>query len=115
MVHPGITVSTVSARVRRCAYCDAQLGAELGPAARYCNRSHRQRAYENRQADQVTALHREIRHLKRLLASYERVIDTVAAKGNAYATAVNTALHDEALAALNARRVARGRGTEPIT
>jgi hypothetical protein len=35
---------------RRCAWCGASMPASLAPQARYCCRSHRQRAYEDRLA-----------------------------------------------------------------
>ena len=65
-------------RPRRCHYCDARIPDELGGAARYCNRAHRQRAYEARQAEAGSELQREIRRLNRRIAGNVRVIDRVA-------------------------------------
>jgi hypothetical protein len=110
-------------RDRRCAYCDQPIPAELGPAARYCSRAHRQRAYEARQADATVQLQRQIRQLERKLAAYERVIDTAADRSPQAATALADALQDETLAAYargRAAAAARGRGpqsprTEPAS
>jgi hypothetical protein len=100
-------VRNVPTTRRRCAYCDTPLSGELGAAARYCSRAHRQRAYEARQADQTEQLRRRIRALERQLASFERVIETVAERGPDCAAAVTDALRQEtevAFARLKARR-----------
>jgi hypothetical protein len=91
-------------RLRRCAYCDTPLSAELGPAAKYCSRAHRQRAYEARQDDAVTALHRRIRALERQLASYERVVEHVADRDDHCARMLADALRVETEAAFAAHR-----------
>ena len=91
-------------RQRRCAYCDATLPEELGPAARYCCRAHRQRAYEARQDDVVAAMRRRIRTLERQLASFERVLDSVAERDEGCARLLADALRDETEAALAWRR-----------
>lgn len=93
------------ARQRRCAYCDAPLPAELGPAARYCCRAHRQRAYESRQDDAVAALRRRIRTLERQLASYERVFESVADRDERCARLLADALRVETEAAFAWRRM----------
>ena len=87
------------ARTRRCAYCNAALDGQLGPAARYCSQAHRQRAYEARQADIPRQLTRRIRSLERQLASFERILEKVADTSPACAAAVNDALREETFAA----------------
>lgn len=100
----------MASRQRRCAYCDAPLPAELGPAARYCSRAHRQRAYEARQDDATAALHRRIRALERQLTSFERIIETAADHDEHCARVIADALRVETEAAF-ARR--RGGGVTP--
>src|SRR5207237_1030989 len=87
------------ARARRCAYCDADLDRQLGPAARYCSRAHRQRAYEARQADLPRQMTPRIPSLERQLASFERILEKVADTSPACAAAVNDALREETFAA----------------
>jgi len=108
------TLDTVPgmARTRRCAYCDAPLDGELGAAARYCSRSHRQRAYEARQDDIPRQLTRRIRSLERQLASFERILEKVADTSPACAAAVTDALREETLAAF-ARGAAAARQRGP--
>jgi hypothetical protein len=117
------TVPGVRPRERRCAYCEDRIPPELGPAARYCSRAHRQRAYEARQADVTVELRRRIRALERKLAAFERVIDTAADRSPQAAEALADALQDETLAAYargRAAAAARGKGpqnprTQPTT
>jgi hypothetical protein len=103
-------------RDRRCRYCQQPLAVELGPAARYCCLAHRQRAYEARQADVTTQLHRRIRSLQRQIAALERVLDHAAAANPHAAAAITDALRDETEAALARGRAAAaargGRGTQ---
>jgi hypothetical protein len=109
------TLREVVRRDRRCGYCDQPIPDQLGPAARYCSRAHRQRAYEARQADITAQLQRRIRQLERKLAAYERVIDAAAERSPQAADALADALQDETLAAYargRAAAAARGRGSQ---
>lgn len=69
----------MAGRLRRCSYCDAPLPTHLGPAARYCCRAHRQRAYEAGRAADVDALHKQVRKLQRQVAVYERIVEDIGA------------------------------------
>src|SRR5437016_1752830 len=97
-------------RHRRCRFCQQPLPAELGPAARYCSRAHRQRAYEARQADLTEHLRRQIRALQRQLAGYERVLERVAADP-ACEPVVLAVLSDEITAGYARLLESRRRGT----
>jgi hypothetical protein len=66
-------------RARRCRYCDGALPAGLGPAARYCCRAHRQRAYEAARAADVDAVRAQLRKMRRSLTVYRRILDDIAA------------------------------------
>jgi len=63
---------------RRCRYCDEPLPPQFGPAARYCCRAHRQRAYEAERAKDVDSLRRQVVKLRRALAIYERILEDIA-------------------------------------
>ena len=97
---------------RTCAFCRAPLPLELGPAARYCNRAHRQRAYEARQADATAGLHRRIQALERQVASFERIIETAADHDEHTARVIADVLRVETEAAF-ARRRAGGAAVRP--
>ncbi len=56
---------------RICRYCKGPIPDGEPPQARYCRRSHRQRAYEARQARQGAVLRRRLKALKRQVSSYE--------------------------------------------
>jgi hypothetical protein len=64
-----------ASRQRVCEFCRAALPADAPPQSRYCCRSHRQRAYEARQAEEVTQLRREVRRLHRQVAERDAFID----------------------------------------
>jgi len=91
---------------RACAFCKAPLPSELGPAARYCSRAHRQRAYEARQDAAIARLQRRIRALERQLASFERIIENAADHDDHCARVIADALLVETEAAFAMRRAA---------
>jgi hypothetical protein len=83
-------MDSVAIRQRLCRFCRQPIPAELPGQSRYCCRSHRQRAYEARQAADVTQLRRRLRTLERRLAAYEACIDRLSdhpTHGHAVATA----------------------------
>jgi hypothetical protein len=65
-------------RARRCRYCDDPLPAGLGPAARYCCRAHRQRAYEAARAHDADRMRAQLQKMRRSLTVYQRILDDIA-------------------------------------
>jgi hypothetical protein len=80
-------------RQRLCRYCRQPIPAGMPAQSRYCCRSHRQRAYEARQAADVTELRRRLRAVERRLAAYEGCIDRLSDHPT-YGRAVETAFLD---------------------
>lgn len=79
---------TLPARLLRCEWCGGEFGAGGGPGrpARYCRRSHRQRAYEARRlagergigVDEVLISRRTWEHLRDALYRLEAASEDVA-------------------------------------
>lgn len=63
---------------RTCEYCGEPIGDDQPPQSKYCRRSHRQRAYEIRDAAKVKQLKRRVAALRRQVAAYDQALISLA-------------------------------------
>lgn len=59
---------------RTCDYCGGPIPEDQPPQAKYCRRSHRQRAFEVRDAAKVKTLKRRVTALRKQVAAYDAAL-----------------------------------------
>jgi len=59
---------------RTCDYCGGPIPDDQPPQAKYCRRSHRQRAFEVRDAAKVKTLKRRVAALRKQVAAYDAAL-----------------------------------------